>query len=310
MNKKLLLYFAGIILLFGVIFFAAQKNNNTAQPLSQNKQLQVVTSFYPLYFFAKEIGGDKANISNLTPASAEPHDYEPTAQDIAKIEKSNLLVLNGGSLESWGNKIEKEMQEKQITIVTAAENLVNREIEEEGKKVKDPHVWLDPVLAKQEVIKIEKGFEKADPAHAEYYQKNMKILEGKLDQLNTDFKNGLQSCQKKDFVTSHAAFGYLAAQYGMNQISISGLSPDQEPSAQQLANVVELVKKNDIKVIFFETLVSPKLSETIARETGTKTMVLDPIEGISDDYRKAGHTYMTVMKDNLTNLQTALQCNK
>jgi zinc transport system substrate-binding protein len=135
-------------------------------------------------------------------------------------------------------------------------------------------------------------------------------LESDLDQLNAEYKAGLSSCQKKDFVTSHAAFGYLAATYGINQIAISGVSPDEEPSSQKLAEVANLVKQKDIKIIFFESLVSPKLSETIASETGAKTMVLDPIEGITSNDLKVGHTYLTVMRDNLAALQDALQCNK
>ena len=310
-NFKIIAFILGIAFiavisyLLNVGVFKHTVSTNTA-----GKKLQVTASFYPMYFFASQIGGDKADIMNITPAAAEPHDYEPTTQQIVKINQSNMLVLNGGIMEAWGNKIKDQLTGSNTLIVTAGEGLINKDLNENGQKILDPHVYMDPILAKKQVAVIEKGFEKIDPKDALYFQANAKKLEGELDQLNAEFKQGLSNCKQKDFITSHAAFGYLAAQYGINQVSISGVSPDEEPSSQKLAEITQLVKQKDIKIIFFESLVSPKLSETIANETGAKTMVLDPIEGITSDGVKAGHTYLTVMRDNLVALQAALQCNK
>ncbi|HSW97971.1 MAG TPA: zinc ABC transporter substrate-binding protein, partial [Candidatus Saccharimonadales bacterium] len=285
--------------------------NNKSSVETQNvASLHIVTSFYPMYFFASQIAGDKADVYNVTPASAEPHDYEPTTQDIAQIENSNLLVLNGGKLEAWGDKVKDTLKGSEVNIVTAGEGLADRTIEEEGKTIQDPHIWLDPILAKKEVAKITSALIAVDPKDAAYFQKNEKTLNTKLDMLNQSYKTGLASCQKKDIVTSHAAFGYLGPQYGFNQVAISGVSPDEEPSAQKLAELADFVKKNDIKIIFFESLVSPKLSQTIANETGSQTLVLDPIEGIPDEQLKHGADYFTIMKQNLINLQTALECSK
>jgi len=306
MNKIFLVSLIIIVGLGGLLFL----NNSTKINSSSNGKLQVTTSFYPMYFFASLIGGDKANVFNITPAASEPHDYEPTTQDIARISRSNMLILNGGKLEAWGDKIKDQLQGTNVVIVTAGDGLANKQINENGQMIQDPHVWQNPLLAKKEVEAIEKGFEKINPKDASYFQANAKKLEGELDQLDVEFKQGLASCQKKDFVTSHAAFGYLAAQYGINQVAISGVSPDEEPSSQKLAEITDLVKKENIKIIFFESLVSPKLSLTIAQETGATAMVLDPIEGISDDNLKAGKNYLTVMRDNLSNLQIALQCSK
>ncbi len=136
------------------------------------------------------------------------------------------------------------------------------------------------------------------------------MLNQKLDQLDKTYAEGLKTCKQKDIITSHAAFGYLATRYGLNQVAISGISPDEEPSSQQLAEVAKFAKENDVKYIFFESLVSPKLSETIAHEIGAKTLVLDPLEGISDDDIKQGKNYFTVMENNLKNLQKALQCSQ
>jgi zinc transport system substrate-binding protein len=298
-------FIAVISYLLNVGIFQHKVSTNTA-----NKKLQVTASFYPMYFFASQIGGDKADVMSITPAAAEPHDYEPTTQQIVKINQSNMLVLNGGIMEAWGNKIKDQLTGSNTLIVTAGEGLINKDLNENGQKILDPHVYMDPILAKKQVAVIEKGFEKIDPKDALYFQANAKKLEGELDQLNAEFKQGLSNCKQKDFITSHAAFGYLAAQYGINQVSISGVSPDEEPSSQKLAEITQLVKQKDIKIIFVESLVSPKLSETIANETGAKTMVLDPIEGITSDGVKAGHTYFTIMRDNLAALQDALQCKK
>jgi zinc transport system substrate-binding protein len=300
----------GIILIIFILIavFLIAKNNSSQT--SQSNKIQVTASFYPMYYFSSVIGGDKATVQNITPAGAEPHDYDPSTRDIANIQNSKLLVLNGGSLEAWGNKLKDNLQGTNTVIVTAGEGLTTRTVTEEGKTGTDPHVWLDPILAKQEVARINQGFDKADQANSSYYDANAKQLDAKLDQLNVEYKQGLQSCQQKDIITSHAAFGYLGAQYGLTQVPISGLSPDAEPSNQQLADVTNFARAHNVKYIFFESLVSPKLSDTIANEVGAKTLVLDPIEGLSNDDIQAGKNYFTVMQQNLHNLQLALQCSK
>lgn len=304
--KRIIVVIVGVVVLsVGFLLF-----KQTKQSQLQNNKLQVAASFYPMYFFAQQIGGDKVQAYNITPAAAEPHDYEPTTQDIITINQSKMLILNRGKLEPWGDKIKDQLQGTNVLILTAGDGLANEQLNENGQTIQDPHIWLDPILAKKEVVNIEQGFEKINPANKVYYQANVKKLENDLDQLNIEYKNGLSNCQKKDFVTSHAAFGYLAAQYGINQIAISGVSPDEEPSSRKLAEITDLVKKENIKVIFFESLVSPKLSQTIAQETGAKAMVLDPIEGIIQEDLNKGRNYLTIMKDNLAALQTALQCNK
>lgn len=286
---------------------------NTVKPpmkgVSNNSEkLQIVTSFYPLYYFTTQIAGDKANVSNVTPAGAEPHDYEPSTQDIASMEKASIIVLNGGQLEAWGDKIKENIKNKPIEVVVASEGLITQEVEMEGKVIKDPHIWLDPVLAQQEVHKIVEALTKVDPKNSEYYKNNETVLIKKLHSLDTAFKDGLKECTQKNIVTSHAAFGYIASRYGLRQLSISGLSPDEEPSAKQLAEVSVFAKQNNIKYIFFETLISPKLSETIAREIGAKTIVFNPLEGLTKDEVSEGKDYFSVQKDNLTNLRTALEC--
>ena len=295
-----------ILLVAGSISFLAQ--NKKQVPVNVNHKLRVTASFYPLYFFSSQIGSDKAEVKNITPAGAEPHDYEPTAQDIVLIEKSNLLILNGGKFEVWADKIRDLLKEKNVIIVEAAQDIANQQFEEEGKTIQDPHVWLSPPLAKKEVEHVYQGFVKVDAKNQNYYQINEKKLLTQLDDLDKKYKEGLKNCKQKDIVTSHAAFGYLAKTYDFNQVSITGISPDEEPSAQQLAEVAKFAEEHNVKYIFFESLVSPKLSETIAHEVGAQTLVLDPIEGISNEYMKAGKNYITIMQDNLKNLRIALEC--
>jgi len=302
MNNKIFLVLAvAVILILGAWFVG--KNNSTPQKAASSK-LSVITSFYPLFFFSAEIAGDRAEVKNITPSGVEPHDFEPTAQDIAQIEKSNLLILNGG-VEAWAEKIKDTIK---VTTIVAGEGLFTQQIEEEGEVVSDPHIWLSPRLAKFESKKILEGLIKVDSQNSSYYQDQEKVLEEELDSLDQKYKEGLKNCQTKDFITSHAAFGYLASEYGLNQVPISGVSPDSEPSVKDLADLADFARINSVKYIFFESLVSPKLAKTLASEIGAQTLVLDPLEGLSDDDIAAGKNYFTVMEDNLKNLQTALQC--
>ncbi len=313
-----------VVLLISIIIFAcvgvyAFTQNSSLQ---KDNKLQVAASFYPMYYFASEIGGDRATVRNITPSGAEPHDFEPTAKDIASIEASKLLVINGANVEAWYPKIENELKQNSVQIVVASEGLTTLEgtdeHEHEGEEhsagepeehIQDPHVWLNPVLAQKEVEKIRDGFIAADPSGEAYYNANTQSLLERLQSLDKKYREGLASCEREDIVTSHTAFAYLAKEYGLHQVAISGLSTSAEPSTQELAEVAQFAREHQVKYIFFESLISPKLSETIATEIGAETLVLDPIEGIPDDEMAQGKNYFTVMEDNLTNLQTALACS-
>ena len=307
MNRKgvgMLVVGLVLIAVFLSGFFVKQSNQQIQQP----NKLQASTSFYPLYFMSEQIGGEKAQVRNITPAGAEPHDYEPTAQDIVSIENSDLLVLNGGGLEVWGEDIKHNIDLNRTLIINAGEGLTTQSVVEDGEEIVDPHIWLSPVLMKQMVDKITLGFTKADASNADYYEANARTLKVKLDILDTKFRIGLNSCSQRSIITSHAAFGYLATTYGLKQIAITGISPDAEPSPQQLKEVADFARKNNVKYIFFESLVSPKLAQTIAREVGAQTLVLNPLEGLSKNEISAGENYITVMENNLANLRIALQC--
>lgn len=306
MKKLILLIIAAILIISTFNLLGGAKNADS----------EVAASFYPLYFFASEIAKDKARVSNITPAGVEPHDYDPTPSDIARIQKSKLLIVNGAGFEPWLDKIRGELDG--VIIIDTSEGVGLEEgrhededdEEREDESSMDPHIWLNPQLAKLQVDKILQGFMEFDPGSKDFYEANAEELRQKLDELDNKFKQGLSVCEKNSFVTSHAAFGYLASAYNLTQVPISGLSPDEEPSPAQMAAVTRFVRENNIKYIFFETLVSPKLSETIAKEVGAQTLVLDPVEGISNDDIAQGRNYFTVMESNLLNLQTALECKR
>jgi zinc transport system substrate-binding protein len=303
MKKKLTLLF--IALLIGIGFYFGVKNNSKTVT---SGELQIAASFYPYYFFASEIGGNKVQVTNITPAGAEPHDYEPTSGDLVLINSSKLLILNG-QVEPWGAKIQTDLKGKTTKVLVAGAGLFTQKVTDEaGLTAIDPHIWLSPTRAKIQAKAILNELIQIDPSNKDYYYTNANKLLAELDNLDQSFKKGLVSCQKKDIVTSHAAFGYLASDYGLIQIPIAGLSPDAEPSLKEMANITNFVKTNGIKYIFFESLVSPKLSQTIATATGAQALVLDPLEGLTPDALTAGENYLTVMNQNLHNLELALEC--
>lgn len=296
--------FVALIVLAGFIFFVAWRTPRA----EESGKIKVVASFYPLAFFAEQIGRDQATVTNITPAGAEPHDYEPTAADIARIEQSNILILIGSGFEAWDVKVTQNISQKTAIVYTGNSELMTRKMEEDGTNVLDPHVWLSPLIAQEMVDVILRSFIQDDPLHREVYETNATILKAKLIDLDRVYRDGLKNCIQKDIITSHAAFGYLAATYHLREIPIAGLSPDEEPSPTKLAQIAQFARKNTINYIFFESLVSPKLSETIAREIGARTLILDPIEGLTDEEITQGKNYFTQMQQNLTNLKLALQC--
>lgn len=303
---------SGLIFLFaalvGKILYAYSLKNQPSQKQTQDNKILITASFYPLYFLTKEIAGDRAEVVNLTKTGGEPHDYEPSTRDIATIENSQLLIVNGAFFESWLDKFDKEISADNKQILKVAESLADLNFEENGVTETDAHVWLDPVLAQKEVELISEKLKAIDPNNAEIYQENTEKLLQKLVELNNEFKLGLANCQNDRIITSHAAFAYLAKRYDFEQIAIQGLNPDEDPSPAKIAATTKLAKENNVRYIFFETLVSPKISETIAKEIGAGTLVFNPIEGLSDEEEQGGKNYFSIQRENLANLRLALDC--
>ncbi|ANS74569.1 zinc ABC transporter substrate-binding protein [Paenibacillus yonginensis] len=283
------------------------------------EKLQIKTSFYPMFEFTRHVAGDLADVESLVPPDVEPHDWEPTAKDLAEITDADVLIYNGAGLEGWVDQVTSSATGGHLTTIEASKGLdimdgFVEEEEEEGHEEGhdhdhgglDPHVWLSPALAIQEVQNIEQGLAQVDPDHADTYKANADAYVAQLQQLDQDFKDGLKDVKRKDFITQHAAFGYLAKEYGLTQVPIAGLSPEQEPSAAKMAEIVDFAKEHNVKTIFFETLVSSSVADTISKEIGAKSAVLNPIEGLTAEDQADGLDYIGLMRQNLEALKTAL----
>ncbi|OGL63250.1 hypothetical protein A3C09_00450 [Candidatus Uhrbacteria bacterium RIFCSPHIGHO2_02_FULL_47_44] len=266
---------------------------------SADQKLRVVASFYPIAEFARHVGGDLVNVETITPVGVEPHEYEPTAQQLERISESDLFLYNGEGLDAWADPIGAKLGiGERSWIMSHTVTLIEH----------DPHIWLNPVLAKQEVMWIYSALSYVDPTHDAIYKQNAEAYINQLSALDEAYAHGLKTCANRTVVTSHEAFAYLAKQYKFETIAITGLSPEEEPSAGRLAEIAKLAKEKQIKYIFFETLVSPKLAQTLASEIGAQTLVFDPIEGVSEEDQAAGKNYVSIMQENLTNLKIGMMC--
>ncbi len=273
--------------------------------------LRVVASFYPLAEFARAVGGTNVHVETITPPGTEPHDYEPTAEQIAHIYNADVFLLNGGGIDAWATRIAADVSARGVQVIEMGKTLDvlgPPEGEEDPDVMYDPHFWLSPVLAQAEITTIENILKQKDVSNADAYMQNAKAFRLALSQLDQSYKEGLAFCQNKTVVASHSAFSYLAKEYGFDVLAISGLSPEEEPSAGRLAEIARLAKEKNIRHIYFETLASPKLSETLAREIGAETLVFNPLEGLSDEEQSDGKNYLSVMQDNLLNLKKGMVC--
>lgn len=329
------------ILLMCTMFFGCSSASKE-QVSEQSDKLKIYTSIYPIYEFTRQVGGDKVQIINVVPAGSEPHEWEPTPKIVAEIVKADVLILSGTGVEPWAEKILKLIDPGKVTVVYAGHNIeliegighhhedkephdekhhnhdhdhdtsMEKGQEQKGDSHrheidgKDPHVWLDPLNAKIMVDNILAGLIKVDEGNRDAYLSNAETFKKGLDLLHEEYQSALASVQLREFITSHAAFGYLAKRYGLIQIPIRGLSAESEPSPANMAAVTKLAKEKEIKYIFFETLISPKVSEAIAREIQGKTLVLNPLESLTDEEIASGKNYLSVMRDNLGNLKIAL----
>jgi zinc transport system substrate-binding protein len=256
----------------------------------------VVAAFYPLAFAAEQVGGSTVDVRNLTPSGAEPHDIELTPRDAGRLQDADVVLYLSHSFQPAVEQAVDGAKGKRIDVL-AGLGLRKGVGDEAGKS--DPHVWLDPVLYARIVRRI--GVVLGKRAQAEKLAKRVLSLDG-------EYRRGLAHCARRDFVTSHAAFGYLAARYHLRQIPITGIDPESEPSPQHLRNLIKLVRNEHVTTVFFERLVSPRLAETVAHDADAKAKVLDPIEGLTPAEQAQGYTYITLMHRNLRELRSALGC--
>jgi len=332
LNKLVLMLLTSIII-FSLLFSSCKRETKTDERPENENKISIVATFYVMYDFASKIGGDKVEVVNLLPPGADPHSWEPSPKDIIKIENSDIFIYNGAGMEAWVHKVLNSIENKDLIVIETSRgiNLIkgthsheNEEEEhddyqepgqghvngdEEGHEeddLYDPHVWLNPMLAKMQMKSIADTLAEFDPNNADYYRKNFENYSGELDKLDEEYKKAASDFEKKDVVVSHEAFGYLCSAYGLNQIGISGLDAEAEPTASRMIEVANFVKKNNIIVIFFDNMDSPRVAQTIADATGAEVGILNPIASLSQKEIAEGKDYFAVMRENLEALKKAL----
>lgn len=292
---------------------------DTGRPALQDRQEQekitVVASFYPLYEFASRVVGERAEVSSLIPAGVEPHDWEPTAEYVSRGRAADVMVINGAGFERW-------VDETEAKVVANTSEGIEFNYEEENEAGDDehghrdatggavnPHIWLDPILAKHQIDKIRDVMVSSDPANADYYNQNADRFTAELDSLDAFIRSELADCDKSYFIAFHDAFTHFSERYGLRQHSIHGVSPEGEILPQTIQQIIELANEFDINVIYSEDLIDSRLADTIANEIPDgKVLVLSPIEGIGNEEQAAGIGYIDKMKQNIANLKEGLEC--
>ncbi|MEV4538133.1 metal ABC transporter substrate-binding protein [Asanoa sp. NPDC049518] len=310
-RRTLAAVFAGLAA-FAAIGLAACTNESAAAP----GKVDVVAAFYPLQFVSEEVGGGHVTVTNLAKPGAEPHDLELSARQVGRVSDAEVIVYLKGFQPAMDDAVEQVGGDRAFDVSTAVpllqagESDHTHEGEEEpaheGESSTDPHIWLDPIRLAMIGQQVADRLAAQDPEHAADYTANASRLRTELTGLDQEYATGLATCQRRELVTSHAAFGYLADRYHLEQVGLTGVTPDTEPAPQRLASVAAEAREHGATTIFFETLVSPKVADTIAAEVGARTAVLDPIEGLRPG---ATGDYFSIMRTNLTAIRTALDCS-
>lgn len=327
---KKILFLVGIVTIICLGIFAV--SNIVQKSKIDSEKVTVVTTLFPMYDFAKNIGQDKVEVTFLLPPGVEAHAYEPKPSDIVKINEADIFVYTGEFMEPWAHDI-IEGASKNVKVVDASAGIElmkeeSEEHEHEGEANQeeayhhedehghhhggvDPHIWLDFENAKIMAKNIANALEKVDPQNAIFYQNNLKAYQAKLATLDQNYKNTLSTCKTKTIIYGgHYAFGYMAKRYGLNYVAAQGFSPDSEPTAKDLILLTEQIKKDSIGFIFYEELTSPKIAETLSRETSAKMLLLNGAHNLAKEDYEAGATYISLMEDNLKNLAEGLNCQK
>lgn len=288
----------------GIMLFGAAACTSGTDGTDDASDVQVVTGVYALEWLATRIGGTDASVVNLTEPGVDPHALELSPRQVGAINDADLLFYISGIQPAIDGAAAQQAIGNALDV---ADHVPLRPVPAEVGGGSDPHLWLDPGHMATAATALADRLAQVDPDRGAVYRDNAEAVLTELDQLDDDYGAGLQRCEQRDLVVSHAAFGYLADSYGLNQIGIAGIEPDNEPSPARLAEVARIVEERGIGTVFTATLVNPAIAETVAAETGAEVAVLDPLEGITD--RSPGSDYPSVMRANLDTLTSALNCS-
>ncbi|QLH05942.1 metal ABC transporter substrate-binding protein [Nitrosopumilus ureiphilus] len=305
-SKMAIIAIAVVIPLVSLFVWSSDPNNNLQESSVETKgeKIQILASFYPLYEFTKEVGKDKVDVSVLVSPGVEPHDWEPTVKDIQKMQNADLVIINGLGFEQWVKDVSTINQ--QVKMVDTSFGITpirtNSDSTDESELNFDPHIWLNPQTIKIQVINIASALKEADPENSEYYTDNTKQYLAKIDSADKEIREELAQCSKKDFIAFHDAFSYFAKEYSLNQHTVvDSLDPFGDPSPRNIENVINTARELDIKIIFTEEFVNPKMSQVIADELGGQVLVLSPLE-----IQEEGKTFLDRLKENKENLKKTL----
>jgi len=322
-----------VVVIFFVVIGAAAALffSQRDEPASGTDRVRVVASFYPLAYFAEQIGGERVVVTNMLPPGVSPHEYEATPQSVVAAREAAIYIYNGAGFDPYAEQIAEDLDNQviettaQLMLYPSEEADEDHEHEEEHEEAEeghageaaeeahahgefDPHVWLDLTNAIREAELIRDALIAEDPSGAEVYRANAARLIQSLDDLDARYTAELVNCEQEEVIVAHDAFGYLGRRYSISFVPISGLSPEQVPTPARLAELTDLAREHGIDYIFFETTVSPKLAETLAAEVGAETLVLDPLENLNEAQQAAGEDFISIMETNLSNLQKAMSC--
>ncbi|HMK56091.1 MAG TPA: zinc ABC transporter substrate-binding protein [Dissulfurispiraceae bacterium] len=317
MRSRLIIY---ITIAFLCASVASCQKSEMAPRQGEQHKVRVVASLFPLYDFVRNVGGERVAVTLMLPPGVEPHSFEPRPADIMGLNNADVFVYTNQYMEPWVSGIIKGMDSRHTLILDSSKGI--KLIEEKnggherghqgdvhGHAGMDPHVWLDLGNAVVMVDNICNGLSAKDPANESYYRNSAEQYKVVLRGLDDKFRKGLGNCDKKTFVNGgHFAFGYLAARYGLQYISAFGFSPDAEPTPGQLVKISKILKQQGLHYIFYEELLAPNVAETISRETGAKLILLHGAHNVGSEEFRKGVSFVTLMENNLKNLETGLQC--
>jgi zinc transport system substrate-binding protein len=292
----------------GLLIYSFQGKQNPSffnrEPLGNN-EIRVSTSFYLIFFLTKSLAPDNFVIQNIIPAGQEPHEYELTPSQISAMSNSKVIFYNGYGVDTSVEKSALVLDKSETRVVQLTENI---DIEKDAIGNIDPHLWLNPLKAERYAGVIASTLIDADSTQIDVISKKLELLRSELTKLDSEYTQGLENCEIRSIITSHKAFGYMAKRYNFEQISISGFSPEEEPSNQQLSELIALAKDKKIQTVFFESGVSTKLADVVNRELNGQILELNPIESPDQSDLDQGENYFSFMRKNLTNLKTAMKC--
>ncbi len=310
---KNILAICAALVLAAALFTVVRSRRSAVEPLPVAPKLQIVTTLFPLYDMARVIGAGKAAVSLLLPPGVEPHSFEPKPGDMARINGAGIFIYTGGSMEPWAEDIVRSVSNKELLVVNAGLGVKlmrgTGADPDEPANAPDPHIWLDLDNAKAMAANISAALEKKDPANADLYRRTSAAYNGKLAALDAAYRTGLSTCRTKTIIYGgHYAFGYLARRYGLRYVAAQGLAPDSEPTARDLVALVEQVKKEKVKFVFYEELTSPRIAETLAGETGAGILLLNAAHNVSRDQVERGVSFFDILQSDLDSLREGLEC--